>query len=62
MESCTNNFFLKSIGNFMNERVKLHGSGGGGVEGGGDALGTQQYDSLYVVSLKKIKIAVSTFM
>ena len=31
--------------------------------GGGHALGTQQYDSLYVVvSLKKIKFAVSTFM
>ena len=29
--------------------------------GGGHALGTQ-YDSLYVVSLKKIKFAVSTFM
>ena len=36
-------------------------SGGGG--GGGHALGTQQYDSVYVVvSLEKIKFAVRTFM
>ena len=36
---------------------------GGGGGGRRHALGTQQYDSLYVmVSLKKIKFAVITFM
>ena len=41
------------------EQANYQGGGGGG----GHALSTQQYDSLYtVVSLKKIKFAVSTFM